>query len=486
MAIDVETYTIEGNDYPSCYELAKALENRYILYKQKYVKIRAPEKTRKYKSPITTEVAHIEDYMLLDHLHGDYAIGVFAGPKATKFICVDVDLADADVVHRVVDTLAEMGIPRDRIYVSLSGGKGYHVDIFVEPMIWDEKAKLIYNEMIERSGLDVRKVEFRPTNKQAVKLPLGVHQKTKCRCWFVDRETLEPICDLNYIYETIPVQRELVEAIADRYSKAKIAEIYSEMRKHREAKARRLSSAPPGFDVMAPGTRHNMQCRYAIWLRRHGASRMELFNSQMAWYDRQNRSLISSMPDEVARDANEIADWCMKNVAVLDGITDRQKAPAISITQDDIAMVLSAPTPVYRRVAFYLLVYCKSYGFVKVAHQTIADKVGSTRRHVFSAVDWMCKSGILEKERQIGTVNGCNVNTSSRYMLAHKYDVQRIPKRYQRRESVVVDEWMSNAQLFNHVYATVLSKMCRQTYLERVMSSAEYQKYEEGLANGTE
>lgn len=481
MAVDVDTYSIEGNDYLHCFEITKVLEDRYVLYKQKYVMIRDPNSvTQPWRSPTTTEVKHLDDYLLLDHLHGDYAIGVFAGPRATKFICVDVDLADADVVHTVVNTLADMGIPRDRIYVSLSGGKGYHVDILVKPMIWNEKAKLIYDEMIERSGLDKRKVEFRPTNKQGVKLPLGIHQKTKCRCWYVDRDTLEPICDLNYIYETIPIDSELIESIADRYSREKIATIYNEMRKQKTKKARSALNTPPGFDITAPGTRHVMQCKYAIWLRRNGANRTELFNGQMAWYERQNKALISSMPDEVSRDANDIADWCMQNVAVIDGIPDRSKAPDIEITQDDIALILSAPTPTYRRVVFYLLVYCKRYDMVKVAHQTIADKIGVSRQSVFSAVDWMCKDGMLLKERVFDKTSGYYVNTSSRYELSGKV-VKRISKRYQRAQKTLVDDWLT-AETFDRVYANVMTRMCTAQYLRRVMKPDEYAQLEE--ANG--
>lgn len=477
MAVDVETYSIEGNDYLHCFEIAKVLEDRYVLYKQKYVLIRDPNTlTRleriRHRSPTTTEVKHLDDYLLLDHLHGDYAIGVFAGPKATKFICVDVDINDADIVRKVIDTLAEMGIPRDKIYVSLSGGKGYHVDVLVKPMIWNEKAKLIYDEMIEKSGLDRRKVEFRATNKQAVKLPLGIHQKTKCRCWYVDRETLEPICDLNYIYETMPVDQALVEAIADRYSQEKIANIYNEMRKHKEKKARSAINAPPGFDITAPGTRHVMQCRYAIWLRRNGANRVELFNGQMAWYERQNKALISSMPDEVARDANDIADWCIRNVTVADGIADRQKAPSVEITQDDIALILSAPTPAYRRVVFYLLVYCKRYDSVKVAHRTIADKIGVSRQSVFAAVDWMCRDGMIEKGREFVNIGGCYVNTSNRYMFTCKR-YECIPKRYQKAQTVVVDDWLTR-ETFDCVYGSVMSRMCTDSYLKKVMKPEEY------------
>ena len=231
MAVSVEEYNVDGHDILSCNKLAMALKDRYVLYRQKYVKIRDPEKLTKmdkiqHKSPTTTEFKYLDDPYILDHLHGDYAVGVFAGPKATKFICIDIDMLDTEVVHKVVDTLTEMGIPQDRLYVSLSGGKGYHVDIFVNGKVYNNVVRLFYEQMLEISGLDRRKVECWPTHGHGVKLPLGVHQRTHQRCWFVDRETLEPIENLDYIYETGYVDECVINEIVDRFSCQKEAELY--------------------------------------------------------------------------------------------------------------------------------------------------------------------------------------------------------------------------------------------------------------------
>src|SRR5699024_1347835 len=48
-------------------------------------------------------------------------------------------------------------------------------------------------------------VEFRPSWNQGVKLPLGVHQRTGNRCWFVDNRTLEPIESFDYIMSIEPM-----------------------------------------------------------------------------------------------------------------------------------------------------------------------------------------------------------------------------------------------------------------------------------------
>ena len=97
-------------------------KNTYCFYRQKYVIM---------DSQYTKTVAHyFTDKVIESHIDGKYALCVFAGPKVTRFISVDVDEGGKKVVRQVVDTFVKFGIPMDRIYVSTSGRKGYHVDIF--------------------------------------------------------------------------------------------------------------------------------------------------------------------------------------------------------------------------------------------------------------------------------------------------------------------------------------------------------------------
>lgn len=481
MAADVVTYEVLGHDHLLCYEVVKALKERYVQYKQKYIKIRNPEsltqvERKQNKSPITTEFSLLEDYILLEHLRGDYAVGVFAGPKATKFICIDIDINDPEIVRKVIDTLEQMGIPRDKMYVSLSGGKGYHVDIYVHKFIYNNKARLIYEQMLEISGLDGKKVEFRPSFKQGVKLPLGVHQKTGQRCWYCDRETLKPIEDLDYIYETEFVEQAVIEEIADRYFRQKMTEMYQELKEQKtKKKPGGARKAPSGFDVTELGTRHMIQRKYAISRRQHGASFAQLVRDQMEWYDRQDKTLIASDRAEVECDAEGIANWCIRNVAVIDQEYAPKKAPVAKITQQDIAYILSAKTPEYRRVAFYLWIYCRRYNSVKVAYSTIASKLGISLQTVFYAVDWMRENKYLFCERNMRSKY---MKDSNRYTLTAENDLPLIPKRYRKRDAVEIDEWITD-KTFDRIYATTLSTLCRDVYLQKIMKPAEYRKYAE-------
>lgn len=492
MATGVDNYEVLGHDRVSCCKIAEALEDRYVLYKRKYVKIRDPKKMSQWEkerniSPTTTEKKPLDFSYLLDHLRGDYAVGVFAGPKATKFMCIDIDMMDPDVVHKVVDTLDQMGIPRDRIYISISGGKGYHVDIYIKDKIFNNRAVTIYNEMLRISGLDRSKVEYWPTSGHGVKLPLGVHQKTGRRCWYVDRETLEPIEDLDYIYSTGYVEEALINEIAQKIQDREYAELYKKISAERPTKENPGGKyhTPSGFDVTSTGTRHMMQMKYAIYLRKHGATQSQLVRDQMSWYDRQNKSLISTSREDAEVESYDIADWCIRNVAVVYDTFTPKKAPLVKITQREIACILSATTPAHRRVAFYIFVYCLRYGFIKIAYDTIASNVSVSRDRVCTAVDWLCKQGLIKKERSFRKINGCYINDSNRYELSGTSEIQLIPKRYQKKEYIEIDNWLTN-KTFSKVYARVLNSLCTNAYLKKNMQPKEYEQYMEGLRNDSE
>ena len=266
------------------FKVCETLMNLYCLYRQKWVRMMDPAKT---VYPTQTVKERLTDGQIMNHLDGEYAVCVFAGEKATKFITVDVDLGEPEVVRKVINTMVDLGIPKELIYVSSSGRKGYHVDIFVEDFIYNDNAKKFYWALIERSGLDPRKVEFRPTHGQAIKLPLGVHQTTQRRCWFVDRETLEPIEDFEYVFGIERIPQTHIEEIVGGLVNNHMREIYGEIADERQkAKLRGKPNTDPGdtsLMVTAPGTRHNLQKRVAARARMDGCDYEDIVRIQMEW-----------------------------------------------------------------------------------------------------------------------------------------------------------------------------------------------------------
>lgn len=157
----------------------------------------------------------LTDNVLLKHLHREYSVGIYAGNEGSRFICFDVDDGSPETVSQVINELASLGIPKDRVYVSFSGHKGYHVEVFFDRVVDTNRLYNLYQHVITNGNLNPRKVEFRPTQKMAIKLPLSVHRTTGNICWFVDPATLEPIEDAMYIAE---IEQVHVDDISDALS----------------------------------------------------------------------------------------------------------------------------------------------------------------------------------------------------------------------------------------------------------------------------
>ena len=92
----------------------------------------------------------------------------------------DVDTQDNaydDTLELVELLVTYYGIDQQFIYVSNSGNKGYHVELFFDRAIQWRALEPFYLEVIEKLDKTKKEVELRPT-ANGLKLPLGVHRKT--------------------------------------------------------------------------------------------------------------------------------------------------------------------------------------------------------------------------------------------------------------------------------------------------------------------
>ena len=171
-----------------------------MAYRKRYVlclsggRTVIPKRKEGLYSPLT-------DGVLRSHLEHRYAVAVFAGEFSSRFLCFDVDDGRKETVRAVTGALKEMGFPHGGIYISLSGGKGHHIELFFDRLVRTEKLRRIYQRVLELTKLTAQQVEFRPTNGNAIKLPLSVHARTGNICWFVDQDTLVPIERYDYLLE---------------------------------------------------------------------------------------------------------------------------------------------------------------------------------------------------------------------------------------------------------------------------------------------
>ena len=169
-----------------------------------YIANRNPFIQMKKDGTYTTVHRNLGDVDVLRHIRHEQTMGVCnKGTKAqdgtpvsrTKFCTFDVDGGDGrdkknpltadEKLTRAYDQAGSIkrtlhrkyGIPLKDIHVSVSGGKGLHVDLFFSDAIKYTILEEFYRQVLIDCGLTEGEVEFRP-NGSGVKLPLGKHKTT--------------------------------------------------------------------------------------------------------------------------------------------------------------------------------------------------------------------------------------------------------------------------------------------------------------------
>lgn len=449
------------------------VKNTYGFYRQKYVIM---------SSGYTKTVNHyFTDKVVESHLTGSYALGVFAGEKVTRFLSVDVDEGGKKAVRLVLDTFERMGIPRERMYVSLSGRKGYHVDIFFSPWLYNNKAKNLYDLMIWQSGLNPKKVEYRPTHKQAVKVPLGVHAVTKKRCWYLDVNTLEPIERMDYIGEIKPIRDSEAYEVVKQWNKKRWNELYADMicnePQREKGSKQELEFNAEYYErkrISERGTRHNVMVEIACDLRHYGANRFQIGKALRGFYYKQDPAYIETSEKECLEDIEAIAKWAEESVPVWKNrqVCGREMKPVV-FTKDDINYILIAPTSAARKVAFLIWSYCKVFGSLHISYESISKIVGCSPATTKTAVSKLIGAGVINrKSGGCHFKNGTLVRESNTYFIPADRNLCAPDGRDVLAESYEFCERIS-VENINSLYFGMLGTICRPEYLAKFLTKPE-------------
>ncbi|MEK4508752.1 TOTE conflict system archaeo-eukaryotic primase domain-containing protein [Paenibacillus sp. FSL K6-2524] len=179
-------------------KVIKKLSDLYLVQRGKYL---SQSKKGKWRHVVAGQVnqytkkkdIRLSDWHLENHLNGNFTIGTFAGDFGSIFMSFDIDFHDNQmakwITYKIAYTLNSFGIDH---HINYSGSKGYHIDIFFEDKITVEHARKFFDYVIEKSDVKQHtqgQVEFRVSEKQGIKLPLGIHQVTKSYCGFCLVET---------------------------------------------------------------------------------------------------------------------------------------------------------------------------------------------------------------------------------------------------------------------------------------------------------
>ena len=382
----------------SFFDVAKTLEDLYISYKGRFVMM-TPDGSvfvPRYKDVKTLKVKdqRITNKIICGHLHGHYSICVYAGSASSKFMCFDVDDGSKETVQKIICALVKIGFPRDRIYVSTSGGKGFHVEVFFSSLMFTNDLKNIYNYVCVTEKLDKAKVEFRPTAGQSIKLPLSIHRKTGNTCWYLNSETFEPIKRSEYIFEIQKVDHEKAVSIAKSLpytgsifgcEREKIAE------RHISEEERVSFSDDTYPDLDRQGCRHTLMFQIAVFNRYRGISKERCAEELRVWYHRQNPSFISSTAEVVEYDTQKILDWVYSEKFIL-GRTCKD----IIFRRDDVRIIMAQDKRSTRMLMFLIQYYTKSYGSCCLSIRRMSDIIGLSYQTIYTSLKSMIDDGWVD------------------------------------------------------------------------------------------
>ena len=355
---------MRGDEVFLCVEEMRAVMKRmrdlYVTNRGRYLLMMkdgtrfVPKQKGKYKG--------LTDKTLFGHVKRHFSIGVYADHRWSSFVCFDVDAGGKEAVDGVLDGIEAFGVPLDMVHVSTSGGKGYHVEVFFDRPVSLCKLKLFYEWVTDFSSLDRKKVEFCPTDRQSIKLPLSIHPATGNICWFVDRDTLEPIEDAGYILTIDQVPSTGFLALFDdkEFSEA-VVEKQAGTDQEKNTYDFDFSEGYP--DITEEGTRHDLMLAIAVDLRRNGMSEESCRNFLEVWYGYQNQDYIKTERRIVLRDIDGIVKWVYSDSFRL-SIRAR-------ITKWDVLTVTRQSSRIRRKLYFAVLV-CGFCGKRKIGLRPLA------------------------------------------------------------------------------------------------------------------
>lgn len=406
----------------------------YIQTRRKYL-VQFPEGeyiTLTYSDD--NRVVMFNDSMLSTHLNGGITYGVFSGGYFSKFMTFDVDCENDSmsrwITYRLIHVLhEEYGIDYEHIHVNTSGNKGYHVDLFFDKQIEVLELRKFYQSVLISVGeLPEGKIEFRPSWTQGVKLPLGIHQKTGNRCWFVDNRTLEPIESYDHILD--------IEPMATQYITDSTIDITEEQKEEFERVAASTDTSVNAIDMskalrnaakiietgrlIASNTRHKTTYTLALFGNTQGWEKEETVGVIMDVLLNTPREFFSkgSTPDYWHKEAVRLVDYVFDNDKTIRG-SDRD----ITIYKSEILAVLDAGTFRQKQLAYAMLVTSKRFGSIfYLTVRTAMRMIGTNSREtVQNGIKRLVDNGFLKYHRRAEIDHAKSQEVGHAYYKPNRY-----------------------------------------------------------------
>lgn len=388
------------------------VNNLYITYRKQFL--------QQYKTGYVTRKYSITDATIRKHLKEEITIGMKLGVSGlSKAIIFDIDFSGElekakDVAEELVEHLSShYAIPLDKIHTHFSGGKGYHVTIFLDKQIQDKSLKLFYLEVIRNLGYEENEIEFRPTTGQGVKLPLGIHRKTgnymnymkyvpvanalipmskeESIEYFLQIEPLDAQYFRDYILQDLDITvKQKRVAVFEK----KTADDFQRMNEEVNTDGRTRESAIAGLtdilkagSLIYPDTRHNATYSLLRLLREQGFEIEEAVNQVQEiianTYDNpETRGFIDKdrKREFVLSEVSRLATYVYKYKD--SGVTVRRRD--VEVSKEEIIEILNTGNWQHKKLLFSLLLHSKRYadddGEFFMAYSTMEQYGNTTDR----------------------------------------------------------------------------------------------------------
>lgn len=149
----------------------------------------------------------------------------------------------------------------------------------------------------------------------------------------------------------------------------------------------------PYSPITVVGERHTGMLQIAVHARSGGATRETCEAEMRTWYEAQDKTLITSAPEEVEKDLAKILDWVCSDRFVVRH--ERRE----EIRADELLLTLLPTTRIRRKILLLILSMCNVYGKCAMPYWRIANVLGCSLKSATLNVKSLLDDGFIRRTK---------------------------------------------------------------------------------------
>lgn len=410
--------------------IVEAMNDLFVTVRYKYIKQTSNGDYTTFNQHKSDKVFPFNDSLLKLHLQHKETYGIFSRSEDAKFISFDIDVKEISegkrAVYALYEALQSLGVPKDFIFTSSSGNKGYNVDIYFNRPISIKMIEKFYDltlrEVYDLLGDNFEgQIELRPRPNIGMKLPLGINRKNPRKdtgiCWYVDVENgLKPICSLDYILTVKKINSDIIidlleERVEDKKeagtktidTKPENSNIaYSNIDFTNETIASLQKMYSEGLKFK--GTRHISLLKLAVYFYNLGLDQQECEEKLFEWLKMQNTQLYKTPLSECRKEISRMTRWAFEN-----NVSIFTENKTVKFSKNEIKTILQC-NKTLRPVLFALFAHSKRFNKIDgqffMTYEQLSEASRLSVRTVITHVSRLEKEGKIKVTRNPVFFNG--------------------------------------------------------------------------------